>query len=240
LTAEGLSEVEVPDMPVSPYSGPALAGVQRELQSHVVAGGGSSRRFAAFHGRSSEEEDRKKILLSYFRRVDQAVRRHLNGEQAPIVLAGVDYLCPLYRQASSSPLLLPGEIHGTPKGIAAEELHRRAWGIAWAHFQDIHRTAADEYYQLWHTRRASNDLAATVNAARQGRVKILFVALGVQEWGHFDPRSSEVVRDETRLMGDQDLLNLAATQTIASRGTVYTVPPAEVPGHGSVAAVFRY
>jgi hypothetical protein len=46
---------------------------------------------------------------------------------------------------------------------------------------------------------------------------------------------------ESRQPGDQDLLDLAAVQTLAHAGDVYAVTPDEVPDARSpVAAVFRY
>ncbi|MBI4905736.1 MAG: hypothetical protein HY820_19035 [Acidobacteria bacterium] len=231
-----ITEMEIPDMPDSPIIAPATRGAERQLQSHTAG----RRRAAIVHGHGAGEEDRKQILLSYFRRVDEAVRRRLRDEHVPVVLAAADYLCPIYRQANSNANLLTDEIHGNPGTIPNEELYRLAWGIASAHFQEDRTKAADEYHQLWHTQRASKDLPEIVAAARQGRVKVLFVAVGVQEWGHVDPASAEIVQVEQCTAQDQDLLNVAAMETFVAGGTVYAVPRDEVPGRGSVAAIFRY
>ncbi|CAD5939922.1 hypothetical protein PCC9214_01853 [Planktothrix tepida] len=40
--------------------------------------------------------------------------------------------------------------------------------------------------------------------------------------------------------GDDDLLNLAAVQTLLNGGIVYAVPPDSVPDEARLAAVFRY
>lgn len=237
---QSISEMEIPDMPESPAISPGMGGGDRQLQSHTAGRRSAKQRFAIFHGHGAGEEDRKQTLLSYFRRVDDAVRRKLGAEHIPIVLAAVDYLCPIYRQASSNPNLLTEEIHGNPASFTSEELHRRAWGIASSHFQVDRDRAVDEYHQLWHTQRTSKDLPAIVTASRQGRVKVLFVAVGVQEWGHVDSSTAEVIQAEQRAPQDQDLLNVAAMETFIAGGTVYAVPPDEVPGRGSVAAIFRY
>jgi hypothetical protein len=237
---QSITEMAIPDMPESPIISPGARGAERQLQSHTADRRSSGRRAAIFHGHGAGEEDRKQLLLSYFRRVDETVRRKLGDEHVPVVLAAVDYLCPIYRQAGSNPNLLTEEIHGNPASFASEELHRLAWGIASSHFQEDRSKAVDEYHQLWHTQRTSKDLPAIVTAARQGRVKVLFVAVGVQEWGHVDPSSAEAVQVEQRSAQDQDLLNVAAIETFIAGGTVYAVPPDEVPGRGSVAAVFRY
>jgi hypothetical protein len=237
---QSITGMEMPEMPQSPFASPGERGAQRQLQSHTGDRRSPGRRTAIFHGHGAGEEDRKQVLLSYFRHVEEAVRRRLDGDKGPVVLAAVDYLCPIYRQASSNPDLLSEEIHGNPNSFTAEELHRLAWGIVSSHFQQIRDKAADEYHQLWHTQRASKDLPTIVAAARQGRVKALFVAVGVQEWGHMDPLSAEIVRSKDPSTQDQDLLNVAAMETFIAGGTVYAVPADEVPGRGSVAAVFRY
>lgn len=233
------TEVEIPEMPEGRVPSPGARGAERQLQGHTAGRRSSRRRFAIFHGHGAGEEDRKHALLSYFRRVDETIRKRLGDEPVPMVLAAVDYLCPIYRQASSHPNLLREEIHGNPASFASEELHRRAWGIAASHFQQERDKAVDEYHQLWHTQRTSKDLPAIVAASRQGRVKVLFVAVGVQEWGQVDSSTAEVVQTEQRAPQDQDLL-AAAMETFIAGGTVYTVPPDEVPGRGSIAAVFRY
>lgn len=237
---QGMVELEIPDMPESPASSLRTSGTERQLQSHTAGHRSNTRRFAIFHGQGAVEEDRKQFLLSYFRGVDEALRRESGDERIPIVLAAVDYLCPIYRQASSNPSLLSEEIHGNPAGLSTGELHRVAWNLASSHFREDRLKAVDEYHQLWHTQRTSKDLPAIVTAARQGRVKILFVAVGIQEWGHIDLSSAEVVQAGDRTPRDQDLLNLAAVETFAGGGIVYALPSDEVPGRGPIAAVFRY
>lgn len=206
-----------------------------------AVGGRSSRpRFAIFHGHSAGEVDRNQALLPYVRQVDETVPKRPGDEHVPLVLAAMDYLCPIYRQASSNPNLLREEIHGNPTSFTSEGLHRGAWSIASSHFQQDRNKAVDEYHQLWHTQRTSKDLPAIVTASRQGRAKVRFVAVGVQEWGHVDSSTAEVIQAEQRTPQDQDLLNAAAMQTFIAGGTVCAAPPGEVPGRGSVAAIFRY
>jgi hypothetical protein len=71
-------------------------------------------------------------------------------------------------------------------------------------------------------------------------VEALFVALGVQVWGKFDKDTNTIHIREEPQPGDEDLLDLAAIQTILKGGTVYALEPEKMPGHGSLAAVFRY
>jgi hypothetical protein len=40
--------------------------------------------------------------------------------------------------------------------------------------------------------------------------------------------------------GDEDLLDLAAIQTLTNRGQVYVIPQGEMPGQALAAAILRY
>jgi hypothetical protein len=240
VDAERITELVIPEMPVSPLHSNVGQPDGRRLQCHTANTATSERRLAVFHGHGAEEEDRKRALQSYFRRVDAALRKCSVSDGACLVLAGVAHLCSMYRQASSCQDLLSEEIHGNPSSFSPEKLHQLAWSIASAHFKLLRCRAADEYNEFWYTPRASNELPAIVMAARQGRVKTLFVAVGIQEWGSVDPPGTKIVRGEQCRIQDQDLLNTAAVDSFLSGGVVYAVPPEEVPGRGPIAAVFRY
>jgi len=71
-------------------------------------------------------------------------------------------------------------------------------------------------------------------------VDVLFIAVGVQGWGRFDPEKDRVDVHESPKPGDEDLLDLSAIQTLLKGGTVYAVSPEEVPDQAIVAAVLRY
>lgn len=90
------------------------------------------------------------------------------------------------------------------------------------------------------TGRTSNEVREVVLAAWDGRVDVLFVAVDIRLWGTFasDTRTIEIA-DEAPGQ-NEDLLNLAAIHTVLNRGTVYAVPPAEMPDPTEVAAVPRY
>ena len=217
VTGEGLTQIEIAELPDSP------SGYMEYRRPAEPAAG-----------------DRRSLLAGYLRCVSEIVRRTQYDDQVPMILAGSESLCRLYRQSCPRTNLLKQEIHGNLERFTKPELHHHAWEIASAHFRDVWHEAADEYHQLWHTQRASKDLTQIVPAARQGRVKVLFVAVGIQQWGRIDPISAGVVQSPQKSNADQDLLNVAAMETFISGGSVYALPPSEVPGRGPVAAVYRY
>ena len=69
---------------------------------------------------------------------------------------------------------------------------------------------------------------------------MLFVAIGVQRWGSFDPDTDAVHWHDKAEPGDEDLLDFAAIQTFLNGGTVYAVEPENVPDDRHLAAIFRY
>ena len=90
------------------------------------------------------------------------------------------------------------------------------------------------------TGKTSTDIKEVVSATYFGRVEQLFVAVGQQQWGNFDPQENQVQMHPDPEPGDEDLLNSAAIQTFLNGGTVYAPEPNKVPNSAPVAAVFRY
>lgn len=237
---ESMRELEVEAAPAALSEAAGNHGWERQIQSHSVGPPQSAQRGTVFHGHGGREEDKKVRLLGYLQRVDKAIRELLGPEDAPLVLACVDYLQPLYRRANTCPGLLDEGVVGSPGRLSAQKLHASALGIARVHFQKRMQEAAERYFQLAHTGAASGDLPETLRGASAGRVECLFVTVEVQMWGHYDPATGEV-----RIVGEaapeaEDLLNLAALYTYSAGGTVYAVSAGEVPGGGRLAAVFRY
>jgi hypothetical protein len=242
-TRYSVDEVQLEDVPESIDEALWFEDPERRLQFHTSTGspGSVGGRSAVFHGHGAEEDD-KEIILRYFRRVDKGLRALLGDSQAPLVLAGVEYLLPLYAEANTYPHLLSvAGIVGNPEQLSASALHKQAWAIVEPLFAQAQKAAADRYMQLSNTDQASGDLEAIVPAAHQGRVDTLFVALGEQQWGAYDPsRSNGVQFHQSAKPGDEDLLDLAAVQTLLTGGTVYATMPDAIPGEGAAAAVLRY
>jgi hypothetical protein len=150
----------------------------------------------------------------------------------------VDYLQPIYRQANTYAHLLERGVEGNPDRLSSGELHDRAWPLVQPRFEAEQQRAAAQYRQLAGTEHASGDLEAVVAAAYEGRVETLFVALGRQIWGVFDPTAGRVEKHNEASFGDVDLLDLAAACTLAHGRTVYAVEPEQVPSKTDMAAIF--
>jgi hypothetical protein len=237
----GLSAVDDPEgVPKSLADALKYDDLEKQLQFRTGAGGGGARseREAMFHGQSAE--DAKDRIQRYFRQIDQGLRDLLREAQAPLVLAGVEYLLPIYKEINTYQHLLNGGITGNPEGVSPEDLHRQAWAQVEPYFKREQDEAAARYRQLAGTGRTSHDSREIVPGAYHGRVEFLFVAVGRQQWGDYDPGANRVELHSEGRPGSFDLLDLAATQTLLHGGAVYAVEPSEVPDAALLAALFRY
>jgi hypothetical protein len=212
---------------------------EKELQFHTGTYSGSGNRPAMFHGHNIRN-DIKNRIMQWFRMIDKQLRGFLSGGQPPMVLAGVDTLFPLYKEVNTYPHLMDEGIPGNPEEMTPEDLHQKAWAIVETVFKEERKAGYARYRQLAGTGQTTTDVTEAVLAAYHGRIDVLFVAVGVEVWGRFDPEKDKVYVHETPDPGDEDLLDLAAIQTIINGSTVYAVLPEEVPDHALLAAVMRY
>jgi hypothetical protein len=240
-------ELELADVPTSLAE--ALRWDERENQVrwHTVGGPttGGQRRPAIFHGQGGAADDAnvKEDILRFFQKVDEGLENYLKGERIPLVLAGVEYLHPIYREANHYPYLADKGITGNADDTRAEELHARAWEIVSPRFRQAQEDAAALYrQQAGMGGRASQDLAEVVPAAYYGRAGTLFVREGARRWGLFDPQTGQVTFHDSDqpTPDDTDLLDFAAAYTYLNNGEVYVVRKAEMPADSDCAAVLRY
>jgi hypothetical protein len=244
-THDSTSELKLPEQ-VPTSLAEFLRGEERanELQSHSSASFGSvgrgGRHPAIFHGQGVGIDDEKDDVLRYFQHIDRGLHERLRDETAPLVLAGVEYLFPLYQQANSYPHLLEQGIAGNPDKLKADTLRGKAWAIVEPVVLQARQEAAVQYRDLADTERTSANTSEIVPAAYYGRVASLFVARDQEQWGTFDPATGTLQIHEQAQPGDGDLLDLAATQTLQHDGSVYAVEQSGMPDEAPLAAVFRY
>jgi hypothetical protein len=235
-----VSEVSLEHVPANLAEALREEAPEKELQFRSGVPVGAGKWGAIFYGGGDVSREMKDGLLRYCHQIDQGLHELIKERPVPLVLAGVDYLLHIYREVSRYPYLLEAEISGNPDRLNPEDLHARAWAIVQPHFQTQQARAAARFRQLAGSKRASTHIRMVIPEAHRGRVETLFVAAGSELWGTFDPQTSRVAVHPTREAGDEDLVNLAATQTLLAGGTVYCVAPDRMPADAPLAAVFRY
>lgn len=244
-TRYSVSEVQLPEaVPHSLAETMRYKKPENELEYHSSSSGAligkGGRRATIFHGQGVGTDDEKANILRYFQQVNRGLHAILRDEQAPLVLACVDYLVPIYRDANTYPHLLEQGVPGNPDRESAESLHTRAWAIVEPYFMQSRDEATACYRAYAGTERASNDIRVIIPAAYDGRIESLFIAIDQEQWGTFHPETNTLHLHKGARFNDDDLLDMTATQTLLHRGSVYAVGQADVPGDGFLAAVFRY
>ncbi|ACK70638.1 conserved hypothetical protein [Gloeothece citriformis PCC 7424] len=244
-TRDTIKEIEMENVPHNMTEALQYDEPENSLQNRIsTSRGGTNNSFqqtGVFHGQGSPDtDDNRRNILQFFLQLDRGVQDYITNKQAPLVLMGVDYLLPIYQEANTYQHLLEDAITGNPKTLGAEELHTQVWPIVEPYFTQSQKKAIDQYQELVGVGRASSNLKEVVSAACYGRVAELFVAVGKQQWGNFDPQADQLQIHEQPEPGDEDLLNLASVQTFLNGGTIYAVEPEKVPEGASLAAVFRY
>lgn len=208
-----------------------------QLQFHTGGGDVSS---PTYHAQGAGKDDIKPEIRKFFSLLDEGLKKSLGHTKAPLVLAGVEYLLPIYRAASSYPQLLEEGITGNSENLSGEALHQQAWPLVEPRFSVARREAQERFHAMASQQKSSNRLAEVIPAAVEGRIETLFLAQGAQRWGRFDVEKHAIDLKDAADANHEDLLDLAAVQTYLNGGTVYVVEPKHMPGGDISAAVFRY
>lgn len=241
-TRDTISEVELTGVRTNIEDALWMDEPERHLNMHTATGSsGRGAGSAIFHGQGIRDEDKTNILR-FFHYFDQELSTLLKDKSILMIPAGVDYLLPLYREANTYNNLLKEELIGAPEKLTIKELHKRAWRIIEPIFSERQRQAIEQFKELngQQSDLVTSDLNTAVKAARFGQVGTLFVPLGVQKWGRYDPENNTVLQETEHTPENEDLLDYAAMHTILNRGQVYAVQPEELPGNGDLAAILRY
>ena len=240
-TRNHAEEMEIPDVPHSLPE--ALGNLTRQYsQFQASTSSRTVSRSPIFHGHGTGEDNLKAEIVQFFNLADKALLKYMDRE-TPVVLAGVEYLLPRYKETTEHPRVMDEGLTGNAEGLSPEELRDKAWEIVEPVLTADRRKAAERYGDLLGTGRSSSRYDEILPAAQDGRIDTLFVARGVRLWGAYDvkARAARLQEDQDgQRKGHEDLLDLAAILTFQNGGQVYAVPQQDVPGGQAMAAIFRY
>ncbi|HRW05504.1 MAG TPA: hypothetical protein P5121_10435 [Caldilineaceae bacterium] len=244
-TRQQLGAISLGEAPTSLAEAMRYDEFNDQLQFHTQTGTNSDGgRAAIFHGHSDAGDEAviKENIKRFLNQVDDAVCDTIDDNGAPLVLAGVEMMCGLYKEISQYPSIVPETIGGNVEQREDADLHAEAWALVEKQFSTSQQEAADAYLHLAGTDdpRAGTDLKEIVAGAYFQRIDTLFVQKDLQQWGTFDKQANTVHIHQNQQAGDTDLLDFAAVHTMLNGGTVYAVTPQEVPDGQSVAAIYRY
>jgi hypothetical protein len=97
----------------------------REL--HEIAPAYMGKGSEGYHSQYNVAEVDKQMLTEFFRLINRRLHRYLEAQQKPLILAGVNYLLPLYRQVNTYPNLWPRTLTGNFRRAQPDDIRRKAW-----------------------------------------------------------------------------------------------------------------
>ena len=191
--------------------------------------------------KGDEEHERvREFMLD----IDNSLQQILHNATEPLVLAGVDHYCGIYRNISKYKNIMPENVNVNEGVDSANELHEKALTIMKPRMQQSHTDSLNRYQNVAGTGVTSEDIATVAAEAVHGRIDTLFIAPGEPVWGTYDAVKAAAEVHENYRRGDDDLVNLAAIKTMAQGGTVFV---SNYNGLGEVSnsaanvkALFRY
>lgn len=240
-----VSEIELPsDTPTSLEKATALDDPEKSLQFHTSGSptGPDGERPGQFHGQGVSKDDlhHKKKILRFFQRLNDGVMEIIKDENAPLLLVGVDYLLPMYREANKYPHLLDHTVEHNPQDLTLEKLHEKTWTEVSAHFSNELDEALNEYGNKTPDNLASDNVAEVIKGAVHQRIDKLFIDLSTTKWGRYDEQNDQLVIDPDQKPQNEDLVDYAVRHTIANNGEIFMPAKDRMPNSSDMAAVFRF
>src|SRR5205809_395866 len=161
---------------------------------------------ANFHGMGGgNNNDDKAYLVNYFEAVDDVIwKQILHDETAPLLLAGVEYLIPVYRSVSDYNHIWDDALTGSHEYDDLPSLYNQARKKMEPYFQQRVNKAIEAYGNRSATQLTSSVKVDIIPAAYYGRIAQLFVAKDEHIWGRFDEMKNKITYLNKNDEGAQD------------------------------------
>jgi len=98
-------------------------------ETHAIAPTYTGKGSEAYHGQYNVSQTDKKMLLEFFQRIDHRLHSFLLKKSTPLIVAGVNYLIPIYQKANTYPHLLSRSLTGNFERTNLDSVRKRAWRL---------------------------------------------------------------------------------------------------------------
>jgi hypothetical protein len=193
------------------------------------------------HGGGGGNPDGKDNMLVYFEAVDDILwDKVLHNENAPLLLAAVEYEIPIYKSACDYHNIWPVALTGNYERAETGALYQEAKQVMQPYFDQRVNKALELYMNNSANGKTSSIAADIIPAAFYSQISHLFVCRGEHIWGTFDEMTNELkFHDEPGNTGE-DLLDHAVEKTLANGGEVFLLEREKMPAETQLAAIMRF
>ena len=194
-----------------------------------------------YHGIGGGNPGDKDNMLVYFEAVDDKLWDEvLHNENAPLLLAGVEYEIPIYRQACDYHNVWPDALTGNRERQELHQLYKEAKECMKPYFEQKKMKALDMYMNNSANSKTTSIVEDIVPAAYYSQISHLFVAKGEHLWGTFDEANNKLQLHDSSDSDGEHLIDNTVVKTLANGGEVFLLEKNEMPADAPMAAILRY
>ncbi|GAB2689176.1 hypothetical protein GCM10027037_09890 [Mucilaginibacter koreensis] len=214
---------------------------EKEDQQLFRQGGKGGNGGANFHGHGEGQLEDKTNIALYFQEVDKTLFTEvLHDKHVPLVLAGVEYLIPIYKSVSKYNYIAEEGITGNQEHENQNVLFEKAREILAPYFKQRTRKALENYYNQIATPLTSSMPEKVIPASYYAQVSDLFICENEHIWGKFNEDDSKLEIHAEKQDDDECLIDRAAINTYLNGGSVSILDREHMPKESIIAAFMRY
>lgn len=186
--------------------------------------------------------DQKKLrLANYLEAIDDVIwKQVLHDKTVPLMLAGVEYLLPIYKTVTDYKHICEEALTGSHERDELPVLYEQAMSKMTGYFSQSMQKAIELYNNQSATDLTTSIVDDIVPGVHYSQVSHLLVQKGAQLWGSFDEMNNKLKLDEERLAENEDLVNTAIVKAVQTGAEVYVMDKEQMPVDSIMAAVLRY
>lgn len=223
-----------PGVPTTLEEALELEPPDHDLENRSAIGTTTGSMHAIRFGTGSGREAEHAHLADFYKLVDRGIRKLVHEPGIPLLLAGVEEETDAYRDVSTYPNLVRAALRGSPN-LSLQDAETVSQACSILRADEFRReaetlTRAKERSAPGHV---STDVDAILRAAFEGRVHQLYL-------GENAERSDVFERGSYRSWGKEDLLNLAAVETILHGGKAFEMPSDMMVDGAGAFAIMRF
>lgn len=190
--------------------------------------------------RAIKRQNNYVLEKEYLQKIHGAISGVIENSHEPLVLAGLPKVQSMYRKIDHSSYISKEGIPKNPDRMNNFELRDRAKLALTDYFAEKELQAQSQFLRLSVARpeKIVYGIKNVMQSVYEGKVQTLLVDKSSKAWGKIQRASVEV--HNRRNVGDSNLLDVAASETVKRRGKVFTLESSDLPPNARVAAILRY
>lgn len=234
-----MREVPVPEMPRGIDD--VVHFEEKDDQKLFRTGGSGAGQGANYHGIGAGKPDEKENISMYMDEVDETLwTKRLSTENVPLLLAGVDYLIPIFKQRSRYRHIHDEHLSGNFEKDNAATMFEKARPLMQPYFEQPFNQALEQYYNNRTTGLTSASPEDVIPACFYAKAAIVFVEKDCLMWGTFNEQDNRLTLSEERQNDDACMLNAAVSKALQTGAAVFATEKEYMPDGATIAALMRY